>query len=126
VTGHCINIESFFLGQAIPNIVTDGILLALPLPLIWDLHLPKGQKMALSGVFLLGSLYVFYLGFPPNKVSKDGTAIADERHRIQRDSRKHISTDAPANPDTSRHHLYVSSNSSSIHRVLQAQRQRVA
>lgn len=55
VTGHCINIQSFFLGQAIPNIITDGILLALPLPMIWDLHLPRAQKMALSGVFLLGS-----------------------------------------------------------------------
>ena len=59
VTGHCIHIERFLQGQAIPNIITDIILLALPMPLIWKLHLPQGQKLALCGVFLLGSLYVF-------------------------------------------------------------------
>ena len=56
VNGHCIDIQKFFVGQAVPNIVTDFALLALPLPLIWKLHIPHGQKFALSGVFLLGSL----------------------------------------------------------------------
>lgn len=56
VTGHCLNVQKFFDGQAVPNIITDVILLALPLPLIWKLQLPANQKIALSGVFLLGSL----------------------------------------------------------------------
>ena len=54
--GHCINLDKFFLGQAIPNIVTDIVLLSIPLPMIWHLQLPRSQKMALSGVFLLGGL----------------------------------------------------------------------
>ena len=54
--GHCINLDKFFLGQAIPNIVTDIVLLAIPLPMIWNLQLPRSQKVALSGVFLLGGL----------------------------------------------------------------------
>ena len=58
VTGHCQDVQKFFVGQAIPNIITDGILLALPLPMIWQLQLPKAQKCALSGVFMLGSLWV--------------------------------------------------------------------
>ena len=56
VTGHCLNVQLFFQGQAIPNIITDLMLLILPMPLIWRLQLPMGQKAALSGVFLLGSL----------------------------------------------------------------------
>ena len=58
-TGRCpVDVQKFFDGQAIPNIVTDAILLILPLPLIWRLQLPASQKVALSGIFLLGSLSV--------------------------------------------------------------------
>lgn len=56
VTGHCLNVQTFFQDQAIPNIITDLVVLLLPLPLIWTLKLPIEQKAALSGVFLLGSL----------------------------------------------------------------------
>lgn len=56
VTGHCLDVQIFFHSRAIPNIITDLVLLILPLPLIWRLRLPIEQKAALSGVFLLGSL----------------------------------------------------------------------
>ena len=56
--GHCINLDKFFFAHAIPNIVTDIVLLSIPLPMIWNLQLPRSQKVALSGVFLLGGLYV--------------------------------------------------------------------
>ena len=52
----CLNVQTFFQGQAIPNIITDLVLLILPLPLIWTLKLPIEQKTALSGVFLPGGL----------------------------------------------------------------------
>ena len=54
--GHCINLDKFYLGQAIPNIITDIVLLSITIPMIWRLQLPRSQKIALSGVFLLGSL----------------------------------------------------------------------
>ena len=57
-SGRCINLDQFFLGQAIPNIVTDMVILALPLPMIWKLHLPKSQKLALTCIFSLGALCV--------------------------------------------------------------------
>lgn len=44
----------FFYGNAIPTIVTDVLMLALPLPYITKLQLPKGQKWALAGIFLVG------------------------------------------------------------------------
>lgn len=54
--GHCISLDKFFLGQAIPNIATDIVLLSIPIPMIWKLQLPHSQKVALSGVFLTGGL----------------------------------------------------------------------
>lgn len=39
----------------------DFTLLALPLPLIWTLNRSWREKFALSGIFILGGLYVFLL-----------------------------------------------------------------
>lgn len=36
----------------------DTFILAVPMPFIWQLHLPMKRKFALAGVFLLGALYV--------------------------------------------------------------------
>ena len=55
-SGHCINFQKYFLGQAIPNIATDLFILALPLPQIWKLNLKLTQKLGLMGIFLLGGL----------------------------------------------------------------------
>jgi hypothetical protein len=54
--GHCISLDRFFLGQAVPNIATDIFLLAIPIPMIWNLQLPRSQKVALSSIFMLGGL----------------------------------------------------------------------
>ena len=47
---------AFFLGIAVPNIVTDAAIIALPMPYIWQLHRLTSQKIALAGIFMLGSL----------------------------------------------------------------------
>ena len=52
----CIESLHYFLGVAIPNVVTDILLLIFPLPWIWKLVMPTSQKIALSGIFLLGGL----------------------------------------------------------------------
>ena len=55
--GTCnVDSQKFFIGNAIPNILTDVALMALPLPYIWHLNRSKSQKIALAGVFLLGGL----------------------------------------------------------------------
>lgn len=59
ITGHCVNVQAYFIGQAVPNIVTDVLIMALPLPQIWKLKLPWQQKTALSGIFLLGCFVTF-------------------------------------------------------------------
>ena len=54
--GHCTNLEEYFIGQAVPNVVTDFVLLLLPVPLLLGLHVARPEKVALIGVFVLGYL----------------------------------------------------------------------
>ena len=53
----CIAQTKFYYGNAIANLLTDVIILCLPLPLIWRLNMTTHKKTALSGVFLLRGLY---------------------------------------------------------------------
>ena len=53
---YCIDTKKFYYGNAISNLLTDVIILCLPMPLIWRLNMSKERKFLLSGVFLLGSL----------------------------------------------------------------------
>ena len=57
IAGGCINTDGFVLAEAGITIATDIIVLILPLPMIWRLKISKQQKWAVSGVFMLGSLY---------------------------------------------------------------------
>lgn len=52
----CINKEALYVWSTFPNIVTDVVLLLLPLPIIWNLHTPTKLKMALTATFIFGSM----------------------------------------------------------------------
>ncbi|CAI7640958.1 unnamed protein product [Penicillium pancosmium] len=54
--GHCLNFEAVWFFNASMNILTDVILLVLPMPLLVKLQLPRTQKIALMGVFAIGIL----------------------------------------------------------------------
>ena len=56
--GTCINLTAFWYANAISSILTDIVVLLLPMPLLKRLHLPRRQKYGLMGVFALGGLYV--------------------------------------------------------------------
>ena len=56
VGGSCFNQEAFYRYVSPPNILTDVLILVMPLPYVWKLHTRVGQKVALTGIFLLGSL----------------------------------------------------------------------
>ncbi|KAI6084699.1 hypothetical protein F4821DRAFT_242130 [Hypoxylon rubiginosum] len=49
-----VNTNNFFIGNSIPNIVSDACIVFLPLPYIWSLQMRRAQKIALGGIFLLG------------------------------------------------------------------------
>jgi hypothetical protein len=61
VPHHCIDERRFEMVAAIINITVDFVIIVLPLPTIWSLQLAKRQKWALSGVFMLGTLYENFL-----------------------------------------------------------------
>ncbi|CAO1599701.1 hypothetical protein XANCAGTX0491_003417 [Xanthoria calcicola] len=59
--GKCINSNN--LAYAItspPDILTSLALLILPIPLLWGLQMPRRKKLAITGIFVLGSLYCGY------------------------------------------------------------------
>jgi len=56
IKSKCINTENFFIGNAVPTIITDVIILFLPIRMIWNLQTSRKQKIALSFIFLLGGL----------------------------------------------------------------------
>ncbi|KAI0805633.1 hypothetical protein GGR55DRAFT_267924 [Xylaria sp. FL0064] len=51
-----INVSNFVVGNAVPNIVTDGLIVLLPIPYVLSLQLRRSQIIALAGAFLLGLL----------------------------------------------------------------------
>lgn len=55
----CIDGAHFYIGSAVPNILTDVIILVLPIHMVWRLQTSLAQKIALSFTFLTGALCVF-------------------------------------------------------------------
>ncbi|KAI9783008.1 MAG: hypothetical protein M1816_001622 [Peltula sp. TS41687] len=54
--GHCIDIKTMQVTVAALNVVTDVLILLLPMPLVWYfLRVPRRQKIALTAVFMTGS-----------------------------------------------------------------------
>ncbi|THZ29490.1 hypothetical protein D6C89_01993 [Aureobasidium pullulans] len=52
----CIDKKAFYIGNGVMNIITDLMILALPIPIVWRLSLELRQKIILSVVFTLGSI----------------------------------------------------------------------
>lgn len=56
--GSCINVSLFFLLLGIVNMFNDIVILLVPVPRIWGLHVNKRTKTSIIGIMLLGGLYV--------------------------------------------------------------------
>lgn len=54
--GYCMNFIAFAMFTAIFNIVIDVLILALPVPIVWQLHLETSKKIGVLGLFMLGGL----------------------------------------------------------------------
>ena len=55
--GGCINLPKFYYGSQVPNIVTDAMILVMPMKVVWNLHVSKTQDYLLLDIFALGLLY---------------------------------------------------------------------
>lgn len=54
----CINTNMMYLAQAWTDVLTDMMILALPIPCIWALQMPAKHKVGVTAIFLLGVLTV--------------------------------------------------------------------
>lgn len=53
---HCIDTVAYWRWISLPNIVTDVVMLVLPLPVIWGLRMSKKERAALTFIFITGSM----------------------------------------------------------------------
>ncbi|KAF3768156.1 hypothetical protein M406DRAFT_231609, partial [Cryphonectria parasitica EP155] len=53
---NCIDAPRYWQGMSVPNILTDLIMLVLPMPVVWKLQMARKQKLALTVILLLGSI----------------------------------------------------------------------
>ena len=56
IDGGCVNMDRLYLGNAIPNVLTDLILIFTPLPLILGLSVTTAQRLSLYAVFTIGGV----------------------------------------------------------------------
>jgi hypothetical protein len=59
VGGTCFDVQSYYRMQSVPNLITDAIVLALPLQPIWNLKMARIKKVGLAVAFLTASMSVF-------------------------------------------------------------------
>ena len=55
-SGHCGNKQLVAIIPPIFWIVTDLVIIIMPLPMVWNLHLPRLQRVGLAALFMLGGL----------------------------------------------------------------------
>ena len=56
--GHCISTRKADYGYVSLNIISDLLIFVLPLPMVWRLQLSPRDKLGVSVIFVIGSLYV--------------------------------------------------------------------
>ena len=61
VAERCIHQKKFYYGNAIANVITDMIMLLMPVPTVWRLNLSTRKKINVTAVFMLGGLYVLVI-----------------------------------------------------------------
>ena len=80
ISGNCVNSDATWFSYAVINILTDVIVLALPIPLVLRLHLSLRNRLLLCGIFLLGCLYVQSRSFIPLISCPPLLIISVQRH----------------------------------------------
>ena len=55
--GHCINYKAAGIAYGAMNVVSDGLIFLLPLPMVWRLKLSTKEKFGVSLIFMSGAMY---------------------------------------------------------------------
>ena len=59
--GHCIDQSLFITLASVFYMLTDSIIYAMPIPVIWQLQMTGRRRLEISIVFLVGGLWVFHV-----------------------------------------------------------------
>ena len=59
--GQCGDTTKYYLAIGIVNMIIDLSIVLLPMPILWKLQMPTNKKLAVSGILMLGLLYVSIL-----------------------------------------------------------------
>ncbi|KAJ5186751.1 hypothetical protein N7449_011515 [Penicillium cf. viridicatum] len=60
IPGTCINLKASFIGNAVPNIVTDVLILSLPVRVVWGLHASITHRLVIfTSVYRFTTLFEF-------------------------------------------------------------------
>lgn len=52
----CINTRALGIASGVINIIVDVVILILPQYIVWNLQIRRGEKLALTGIFIVGAL----------------------------------------------------------------------
>lgn len=55
-TAVCVNRGAIYIATAVLGVVTDVVLITIPIPTIWGLQMPMKQKVGLIAIFGIGSM----------------------------------------------------------------------
>lgn len=55
--GYCINYKAAGIAYGAMNVISDGLIFILPLPMIWRLKLSTQEKFGVSLIFMSGAMY---------------------------------------------------------------------
>lgn len=70
--GSCINETQFYRWNGVANLLIDFMILSLTFPMVWRLKITLRQKITVSGIFALGTLFVRpFSPCPPKKHAED-------------------------------------------------------
>ena len=63
VKGKCGNQVASYIAIGCFNVVTDVMVLTLPIPTVWSLQMPKITKLGQTAIFMIGLEYVLLLQY---------------------------------------------------------------
>lgn len=70
IPGSCGNQNAAFSAVGYIDLLSDGLILVLPIPIVLQLQLPRANKIGLLAIFCGGILYVVSSSIPPFRPEK--------------------------------------------------------
>ncbi|KAJ6004769.1 hypothetical protein N7540_012568 [Penicillium herquei] len=59
ISGTCIDLKGLFIGNGVPNIITDIAILSLPVHAVWRMHASTSHFLSIISIFIFGIFVVF-------------------------------------------------------------------